>query len=124
MDLLQLKIYTHFFFVFLDIGNYSKNVLSAAMTILNILYIFFIYLFCLEIVTMSSIETNPGCEYCKFAHLVHDYKQSVWAILLLTHTHYPAVSTESIDQGHSSIGPDRQIADAKRKETSALSFSL
>lgn len=46
MDLLQLKIYTHFFFVFLDIGNYSKNVLSAAMTILNILFYFF-YLFIL-----------------------------------------------------------------------------
>lgn len=45
MDLLQLKIYTHFFFVFLDIGNYSKNVLSAAMTILNILYIFFKFIY-------------------------------------------------------------------------------
>lgn len=43
MDLLQLKIYTNFFFVFLDIGNYSKNVLSAAMTILNILFYFFYF---------------------------------------------------------------------------------
>lgn len=45
MDLLQLKIYTNFFFVFLDIGNYSKNVLSAAMTILNFFLFFFLFIY-------------------------------------------------------------------------------